>query len=268
MAGPGAKGAMWRNNGKGKRVLITRKMARQMAAAGMSAETDAEYAAQASKLRERNNADAKAKRKADVESRTIKDDNQPSTDKNKWAKEPPEYFLVDRENIKGIKSSKGSSKDIKLIQEAGIPKNIPIVLKEEGRRANTIPDFTAMNANDPTLRALKSMTAKQAENFPVFVANKSDIQKIKRQQAILKEIDELKTPDLAGSKALFSQKNRLEKLTNNKDGINKRSQYYLNDVDEFTNKSRKFSAKENKLIDKLSNSIRFYSTYYAKMLVV
>lgn len=76
MAGPGAKGGMFRKGSNGKRVLITKSMAAQMAAGGMSAQTDEEYADQAAKLREQNNAEAKAKRQADVAARTLKEEVQ------------------------------------------------------------------------------------------------------------------------------------------------------------------------------------------------
>ncbi|CCQ54242.1 MAG: hypothetical protein MK111_13825 [Crocosphaera sp.] len=250
MAGPGAKGGMWSKNGKGKRVLITKSMAKQMAAAGVSAQTDADYAKQAAKLRDKNNAEDMAKRKADVEKRTIRGDNQPSTDKSKWSKTPPDYFLVDKDNIKGVKYSDKPNKEASLIDQTGTPRDIPVVIKSaEAKQAGiAFQNFQALNPKSPTFQA-------KADDLPVFVANKADIPKIKRQQEILKEIDKLGVPDVVGSKALFGRKNRLKTMLHNRSGIDKKAQFFLNDVDEFTNKPRKFSAKENKVIEKLANSI-------------
>ncbi len=61
MAGPNAKGGMWKTK-NGKRVLVTKSMAKQMAA-GLS---DAEQADRAAKLRSESN-EQKTKRKADAE---------------------------------------------------------------------------------------------------------------------------------------------------------------------------------------------------------
>ena len=176
MAGPNAKGGMWKTK-NGKRVLITKSMAKQMAAAGMSAQ-DEGYADQAAKLRAENNAEAKAKRKADVEKRTIKDDNFGTPDDKKI-----NVGLVNVKRIQSQSSQKFDSKEIDkmandILKRGGLIN--PIVVERTGN--NQMKVISGEKELAAAKRA-REIDPRKGENINIIVAKNSKLTELGRQDA-------------------------------------------------------------------------------------